>query len=113
MEKRGCIGFVTKLWGAERWIVNNALYCGKVLELDVGHQCSLHYHPIKSETFMVLSGIVRMEVGEKKFVMRTGDIVDVPAGTPHRFASEATRSELLEVSTPHSDNDVVRLEESQ
>lgn len=52
--------FVPKKWGYERWIVNNDLYCGKILFFVKDHRCSFHYHKIKQETFYVQEGKVIM-----------------------------------------------------
>ena len=48
--------FVPKLWGFERWIVNNEFYCGKILFFAQGYGCSFHYHKLKKETFYLQSG---------------------------------------------------------
>ena len=52
--------FVPKGWGFERWIVNNDLYCGKLLFFAKGKRCSFHYHKKKTETFYVQSGRIMM-----------------------------------------------------
>jgi len=44
---------VEKVWGSEDWIVNRE-YCGKVLNLNKGFRCSMHYHKNKDETFYVV-----------------------------------------------------------
>jgi len=49
---------VKKIWGSEEWLVNNELYCCKILNLKKGYRCSIHYHKDKDETFYVLKGIV-------------------------------------------------------
>ena len=49
-----------KGWGHEKWIINNNLYCGKLLSFDKGKKCSFHYHKIKTETFYLQSGLVRL-----------------------------------------------------
>jgi mannose-6-phosphate isomerase len=112
--------YVEKLWGTEHWLVNNSHYCGKILTLAPGWMCSLHYHPVKTETFYCLGGAVRLEVHEKgapaeyKVILLAGDAYTIPAATPHRFqALYGKQAKLLEISTPHSDEDVVRLEDSR
>ena len=120
-----------KLWGSELELVNNESYCGKVLTLDPGYQCSLHYHPMKKETFCVLEGQVLMEIYSPKgyvgheyrrsnqlifghFSMNPGDRVTIEPNTPHRFrALKGNRAMIMEISTPHSDDDVVRIEPSR
>jgi len=56
---------VDKDWGRELWIVNNDKYCGKILELNKGYRCSIHYHKIKDETFYILEGRVLMEIWDE------------------------------------------------
>ncbi|HVX56466.1 MAG TPA: cupin domain-containing protein [Candidatus Saccharimonadales bacterium] len=101
---------VEKVWGAESWIVNDA-YCCKLLLLKRGMQCSLHYHPIKDETFLVVEGSVRMEVDGAVRTLGVGDSVRISPGLRHRFAG-LEDSVIVETSTHHDDADVVRLSES-
>lgn len=54
--------FVSKGWGYEDWIDNNPLYCGKDLFIKKDKKLSLHYHKLKTETFLVQSGSVRLVV---------------------------------------------------
>jgi D-lyxose ketol-isomerase len=54
--------FVSKGWGYEDWIDNNSLYCGKDLFIKKDKKLSLHYHKLKTETFFVQSGSVRLVV---------------------------------------------------
>ncbi len=46
----------------------------------------LHRHPYE-ETFIVQDGKVRFTVGEQTIEATAGEIVIVPAGTPHKFVS--------------------------
>src|SRR5262249_27199605 len=59
---RGPVNIVPKSWGRELWIVNNELYCGKILEIHQGSRCSLHFHKLKTETFYLHSGRLRVRV---------------------------------------------------
>jgi quercetin dioxygenase-like cupin family protein len=112
---------VDKVWGAEHWIVNNELYCAKKLFVKKGWQCSYHYHKIKDETFYVETGCVLLEVGDGGHIdvgviirqsLKPGDIVHLTPGRPHRFTG-IEDSIILEISTHHDDDDVVRLETSR
>lgn len=114
--------YVAKKWGLEEWLVNNEQYCAKLLWITPGFQCSLHYHPVKKETFVALDGLVRVEYyidgGKKKvetlLVGWRRDVLTLPPNTPHRFWSIGSDGGLLlEVSTTHDDADVVRIEESR
>lgn len=103
---------VPKLWGYEKWLENNEKYCSKMMSLKPGYQCSLHYHKIKDETFYVLKGYIRMEVGNEILYMREGNFVRITPGTIHRFRG-LEDSEFLEISTHHEDDDSYRIEESR
>ena len=49
----------------------------------------LHRHPYE-ETFIVEDGNVRFTVGEETIEATAGDIVVVPAKTPHKFANSGS-----------------------
>ncbi len=100
---------VKKVWGSETILVNNDLYCGKLLHIDKGATCSYHYHPVKQETFHCLEGEVLLSVKGAEFLLE--EPYTINPNTPHKFYG-ITDAVILEVSTPHSDEDVVRLEES-
>jgi mannose-6-phosphate isomerase-like protein (cupin superfamily) len=107
---------VPKVWGEERWIVNNRLYCGKQMLLKKGYRCSMHMHKVKDETFFVTRGRMLFEIEGKggrvaKRILRAGSVQHVPPGTWHRF-SGITTTEFFEFSTRHEDSDSYRKEES-
>ena len=58
------IKHVPKGWGYEKWIVNNKMYCGKLLFFDEGKRCSWHYHKLKDETFYLQSGRILLYYGD-------------------------------------------------
>lgn len=107
------INVVPKVWGTEKWIVNDPKhqYCHKKLEIDKGGVCSLHRHDIKLETFTLESGKVQLILGEEIVEMLPGDSRTVIPGTYHSFAGYHF-SVITEVSTFHSDDDSYRLWES-
>ena len=112
---------VPKVWGEEIWLTNIPLYCAKFLTLNDGHQCSLHRHLQKTETFFVLEGSVNLEVRtdpDKKALstirLEAGENYHIPAGIFHRFSTAKPGGAIiLEVSTRHDDLDVERLEDSR
>jgi hypothetical protein len=56
------INYVKKLWGVERVLINNSLYCSKNLHLTQRFESSLHYHICKDETLYVMAGVVDLFV---------------------------------------------------
>lgn len=107
-----------KAWGYEEVLVNEE-YCAKYLCINPGFQCSLHYHKIKKETFIVERGEIILETGKlflsgrilSTEILQPGDTRTIPPNTLHRFSSEFG-GRILEVSTHHEDEDVTRLEPS-
>jgi mannose-6-phosphate isomerase-like protein (cupin superfamily) len=58
-----------------------------VMVLDAGGHSSeeMNVHERSDQVLFVVEGEVQAEVGGKRRVMRKGDSLIVPAGTPHRF----------------------------
>jgi mannose-6-phosphate isomerase-like protein (cupin superfamily) len=81
-----------KGWGREIWIANNPLYCGKILEMQKGKRCSLHFHKIKTESFYLRSGLLLMTIKEspegpttQQFELQAGQCLDILPGLVHRM----------------------------
>ena len=107
---------VEKPWGWELIWAETDAYAGKILFVQAGESLSLQFHNEKDESWYVLEGRARVELGAKgeglleEGVVAAGAAFHFQPGTVHRVrALEDTR--ILEVSTPQLD-DVVRLEDS-
>jgi mannose-6-phosphate isomerase-like protein (cupin superfamily) len=118
--------YVPKSWGREIWVVNTNKYCGKFLHINKGMFCSFHYHKLKEETFVVLSGkviIVYAEQSEATTIAVGNVAFDVPKsqetlypgqawhikpGSVHQFYG-VEDSVIFETSTEHFDSDSYRL----
>jgi len=108
--------FVPKGWGFERWIVNNDLYCGKLLGFNAGKCCSWHYHAIKDEVLLLNSGSIKVLYSDQddisraeEVILKPGDAFHVPTGLRHRMVA-LKDSEIYEFSTHHEDSDSIRLQ---
>lgn len=60
------------------------------VDLDRGQGPDMHIHPY-AETWLVLSGTANFEVEGKDLLAHSGDVVIVPAHTPHRFTSSGNQ----------------------
>jgi quercetin dioxygenase-like cupin family protein len=122
---------VEKGWGFEKWIVNKAQYCGKLLWFKKGKKCSVHYHILKDETFYLDRGAVEMhwmdmpdeedvnytqeqllelfQKNKKVEVLTDGDSFYVPQGRIHQVVA-LEDSNVFEFSTEHFDSDSYRLQ---
>jgi mannose-6-phosphate isomerase-like protein (cupin superfamily) len=109
------VKIVPKGWGREVWIANNELYCGKILEIRKGKPCSLHFHKLKTESFYLRAGRLKVCVKEsqesetmEEFELNAGECMDVPRGLVHQMEA-VEDAELLEFSTQHFDSDSHRI----
>jgi mannose-6-phosphate isomerase-like protein (cupin superfamily) len=109
------VQIVPKGWGREVWIANNDLYCGKILEIRRGKRCSLHFHKLKTESFYLRVGRLKVRVKEsaesetmEEFELRAGECMDIPRGLVHQMEA-LEDAELLEFSTQHFDSDSHRI----
>ena len=102
---------VPKFWGEEEYITAQDDYTAKFLRVQAFCVCSEHRHPIKTETFHVLTGSGAIVVAGTIHLVQPGDTVHIPRNTYHYFATAAGMT-LLEISTRHCDDDVERLRPS-
>ncbi len=62
---------------------------------EPGHGPRLHQHPY-DETWVVIEGTLTFQSGERQLPAGPGDIVIVPAATPHKFTnSGSARAHLV------------------
>ena len=104
-----------KGWGYEKWIVNSPLYCGKLLFFHKDKKCSFHFHIIKTETFYLQSGLLRVlysfgdEISQaNEIILKPGDSFHIPIGLRHQMIA-LENSELFEFSTQHFEEDSHRI----
>jgi len=104
---------VNKPWGYEEIWAKTDKYAGKILHINSGQKLSLQFHRYKTETILVLDGILRIETDQENLVLNKGEVYHVEPGQVHRFCCDKNCEfvKLVEVSTPEL-NDVVRLEDS-
>jgi mannose-6-phosphate isomerase-like protein (cupin superfamily) len=104
-----------KGWGREVWLANNELYCGKILEIARGKRCSLHFHKLKTESFYLRAGKLRVRIQQsahsdpiEEFLLSAGECMDIPPGLIHQMEA-LEDAELYEFSTQHFESDSYRL----
>jgi mannose-6-phosphate isomerase-like protein (cupin superfamily) len=107
---------VYKTWGYEHWFVNNDKYCGKLLFVNKNMWSSkgaYHYHKLKTETFFVIDGTLRLDYIDldgtfKMIILYKYDSFHVPAKMKHRFTAISDGCTFIEASTTHRDDDSYR-----
>tara|TARA_E500000081_G_C6084976_1_gene329746 strand:- start:84 stop:428 length:345 start_codon:yes stop_codon:yes gene_type:complete len=105
---------INKPWGYEELIEHNEKYVLKKLFMKKGKRCSLQFHDYKHETLYVVSGLLKLTVGDsldtlKEIELKPGDSYVLPPKIIHRMEG-LNDSIYLESSTPELE-DVVRLED--
>lgn len=124
-----------KSWGFEYWFENNEKYCGKVIQVRHGEWSSFgafHYHKIKDESFLVISGTLIIDVLDltnvalsaipnhneiqtqhdplvRRFHLKPFEYIRVHPGVLHRFSGYAGEALFTETSTTHDEEDSYRI----
>jgi mannose-6-phosphate isomerase len=109
---------VDKPWGSEIIWAETSNYVGKILIINPGQKLSRQYHNTKEETFMVLNGVLTLEIGSgddiDSFELDPNETYHCLPGTIHRMINDPDHNNgpirVVEVSTNHLD-DVVRIED--
>lgn len=103
---------VTKAWGEEWWWSPDSArgYLAKLMRVFPGRQSSLHRHGEKDETFLVLTGSLRIWTGTHPTTplaardISRGGVVWISPGLWHIFANPSDHIvEFVEAGTAHSD----------
>jgi len=101
-----------KPWGSFRQFTFNEQTTVKILEILKDKKLSLQYHHNRDEFWRVLSGRVRLYIGEDSAIYEAGSEVFIPKETKHRIEGLADISDILEISFGTFDeNDIVRLDD--
>tara|TARA_S200002703_G_scaffold108676_1_gene94482 strand:- start:558 stop:968 length:411 start_codon:yes stop_codon:yes gene_type:complete len=104
-----------KAWGYELWIINNELYCGKLLVFKAHKQFSMHYHLLKDEAWYISKGefeykFIDTETAElRSRIVKEGDCIHLMPGQPHQMLALEEGATIFEVSTQHFDSDSYRV----
>lgn len=103
-----------KWWGYELTYINERdSYCQKLLYLKDGGHTSLHFHVEKSETLLVVEGILTLEYIENKETyivkLNPGEAWVVNPGFVHKLIAANGDVTLVECSTYDADDDSVRI----
>ncbi|SOC56979.1 phosphomannose isomerase type II C-terminal cupin domain [Ornithinimicrobium cerasi] len=106
--------FVTERpWGRFQQFASNEVVTVKTITVEPGQRLSLQTHGHRAEMWHVLDGEVDVQVGERTWVARTGEMVWVPEGSVHRLGNPGTEpARVLELAFGEFDEaDITRLED--
>jgi len=100
---------IEKPWGSEEILENNGKYVLKRLKMLKGKRCSLQYHEKKIETIYIISGKLKITIGDKYDIYQQNDFITINNNIIHRMEG-ITDCLYLETSTCELD-DVKRIED--
>ena len=104
---------VIKPWGYEFLVFENDAVAIWMLHIKKGHATSMHCHPLKKTSLILLSGSAMSNTFMNRRFLRDGDAIVLERGIFH--STKALTEDgiyVLEIETPPDKVDLVRLEDS-
>lgn len=99
-------------WGCEEWFCLNMKCTIKLLEVRPKQMLSLQFHHKRDEFWKIMTGEIEVIVGNIRKKAKAGEEFWIKRGTIHRIIGGKKKSEILEISLGHFDeNDIERIED--
>lgn len=111
---------IEKEWGREHVLPCEG-HTTKMMEVKPGFRCSLHFHRVKNEAFILIQGHLYVEFYEQDSTKHEYLLTEplstliLPAGTPHTFSVPNNQDHatiFIESSTVDDPDDSYRLTKS-
>lgn len=104
---------VVKPWGHEFLIFANEQVAIWFLSIKKGHSTSMHCHPTKLTSLVLLSGTALCSTFTSRNFLSTGDTLMLEPGVFHSTKSLSTGGiSVIEIETPPAKLDLLRLDDS-
>ncbi len=101
-------------WGNYFSLAENSNWKVKLIEVKPGEQLSLQKHQYRSEHWVIVNGIAKVEVGKEEFILKKNQSTYIPKGTNHRLSNFGeTKLEIIEVQNGEylEEDDILRIED--
>ena len=93
-------------FGLSMITIINDKYCKKLLFLINKQSHPTQYHKKKHESFFVLYGKIKVQINSKVFILRPGQLINIPSGAKHFFKDISKNGSVIEeLSTTSTKND--------
>lgn len=104
---------VIKPWGYEYKIYSNDVLSAKLLKIQSGKKTSMHCHPIKKTGFIVLDGVVDVDLGfyETRKLNSISKLMIRPGLFHCTHNNSKNQSIIIEIETPIDKDDLVRFKD--
>ena len=110
---RGVVSDV-RPWGSWEVLDQGPDYKVKRITVRSSSRLSLQTHACRSEYWMIVAGTATCIVGERELVLRAGESVHVPVGTPHRIGNHQEDDLILvevQLGAYLGEDDIVRIQD--
>mgnify|MGYP001818725156 CR=1 FL=1 len=103
---------VDKPWGNEYLLFENCDVAVWILHIEAGQQTSMHCHPKKNTSLIVLGGEAICKTLDNDFSLTTGQGIYIGKNVFHQSINSATEQlVMMEIESPVDKFDLVRLED--
>ena len=93
-------------FGLSMITIINDKYCKKLLFLINNQSHPKQYHKKKHESFFVLYGKIKVQLDSKSFILKPGELINIPSGVKHFFKDISKNGSVVEeLSTTSRNND--------
>ena len=102
-------------WGNFTNIEKGVLWQVKKLEINPKSSISLQMHHHRSEHWIIVSGIAKVEIDDKIFLLKKNESIFVPLGSKHRLSNPDESPLVLievQIGTYLGEDDIVRFEDN-
>ncbi len=104
----------TKPWGRYEVLHKGSGFQVKRIEVKPGLRLSLQKHARRAEKWIVVSGSGEATLGSERLPVKTGSVVQIPAGAVHRMQNTGRRP-LIFIEVQFGDylgeDDIVRIQD--
>ena len=103
----------TRPWGSFENLLDEKGYKVKRIIVNPKQRLSLQLHQHRSEYWHILSGEGRMQLGDRDWIVSSGDAIEIDKLEVHRITNECeTPLVILELQTGDcKENDIIRIED--
>ena len=105
---------VYRPWGMFTLLSQNKNWQIKKIEVRPNESLSLQLHKFRSEHWIVIEGIAKVELNKKEFILKQNQSTFVPLGIKHRLSNPSNKKlVLIEIQTGSylGEDDIVRFED--
>lgn len=99
-------------WGEFEKFHENRKSTVKLIYVNPNSRLSLQYHRNRQEFWKIVKGSAEVEIDNQKYILKTGNDIEIPCGARHRIKGLEDGCILLEISYGEFDeNDIIRIED--